>query len=245
MAYTFARVTAVLKLKLGDYSLQGKHARLRLLEKGNKEKLFWLHHEAEQYLDTYLEAAHISEAGAPVLLFLRVLFARGDCRMKTTCHVCLSLSLFLGGAVFCETVAPDPTRLMRVYEKAVSTSSNPLREGSKCFVVDSAGNVYVEISTHLIRDPGAIFTHAQPKKSAVRIFRRMLFGNANTCPNIANVPPLANVPLALLDLRLGRVLLFSRWRVLALSVAVVLTVVTQFGLTSAAIQKMPLALSNF
>lgn len=66
MAYTFARVSAVLKLKRGDYSLQGKRARLRLLEKGGKEKLVWLHHEAEEYLDAYLEAAHISEAGAPV-----------------------------------------------------------------------------------------------------------------------------------------------------------------------------------
>jgi hypothetical protein len=43
MAYTFARVSTVLKLKRGDYSLQGKRARLRLLEKGHKEKLVWLH----------------------------------------------------------------------------------------------------------------------------------------------------------------------------------------------------------
>ena len=64
MAYTFARVSAVLKLKRGDYSLQGKRARLRLQEEGGKEKLVWLHHEAEQYLDAYLDAAKISEAGA-------------------------------------------------------------------------------------------------------------------------------------------------------------------------------------
>ena len=66
MAYTFARVSAVVKLKRNDYTLQGKRARLRLLEKGGKEKLVWLHHEAEQYLDAYLEAAHISDAGAPM-----------------------------------------------------------------------------------------------------------------------------------------------------------------------------------
>lgn len=48
MANTFARVSAVLKLKRWDYTLQDKRARLRLLEKGNKEKLVWLHHEAEQ-----------------------------------------------------------------------------------------------------------------------------------------------------------------------------------------------------
>jgi hypothetical protein len=44
MAYTFARVSGVLKLRGGGYGLQGKRARLRLLEKGNKEKLVWLHH---------------------------------------------------------------------------------------------------------------------------------------------------------------------------------------------------------
>jgi len=63
MAYTFARVSAVLKLKRGDYTLQGKRGRLRLLEKGGKEKLVWLHREAEQYLDAYLSGAAISEAG--------------------------------------------------------------------------------------------------------------------------------------------------------------------------------------
>lgn len=64
MAYTFARVSAVLKLKRGDYSLQGKRARLRLLEKGNKEKLVWLHHEAEEYLDAYLAVAAVADAAA-------------------------------------------------------------------------------------------------------------------------------------------------------------------------------------
>jgi site-specific recombinase XerD len=66
MGYTFARVSAVLKLKRRDYALQGKRARLRLLEKGNKEKLVWLHHEAEQFLDAYLEAAAIAEPDVPL-----------------------------------------------------------------------------------------------------------------------------------------------------------------------------------
>jgi hypothetical protein len=30
-----------------DYRLEGKRARLRFLEKGNKEQLVWLHHQAE------------------------------------------------------------------------------------------------------------------------------------------------------------------------------------------------------
>jgi site-specific recombinase XerD len=66
MAYTFSRVSAVLKLKRSDYTLQGKRARLRLLEKGNKEKLVWLHHEAEEFLDAYLEMADITDNAAPL-----------------------------------------------------------------------------------------------------------------------------------------------------------------------------------
>lgn len=34
MGYTFARVSAVVGLARGDYRLEGKRARLRLLEKG-------------------------------------------------------------------------------------------------------------------------------------------------------------------------------------------------------------------
>jgi integrase/recombinase XerD len=63
MAYTFARVSAVASLARSDYRLEGKRARLRLLEKGGKERLVWLHHEAEEFLDAYLAVAHIEEAG--------------------------------------------------------------------------------------------------------------------------------------------------------------------------------------
>jgi integrase/recombinase XerD len=67
MGYTFARVSAVVGLTLGDYRLEGKRGRLRLMEKGNKEKLVWLHREAEEFLDAYLAAAGIENAKA--LLF--------------------------------------------------------------------------------------------------------------------------------------------------------------------------------
>jgi len=67
MAYTFARVSAVAGLRRADYRLEGKRARLRMLEKGGKEKLVWLHHEAEQYLDAYLAEARIE--GAEEALF--------------------------------------------------------------------------------------------------------------------------------------------------------------------------------
>lgn len=66
MGYTFARVSAVVGLTRGDYRLEGKRARLRLLEKGNKEQLVWLHHEAEAYLDTYIAAASIEEGKVPL-----------------------------------------------------------------------------------------------------------------------------------------------------------------------------------
>jgi site-specific recombinase XerD len=64
MAYTFARVSAVARLERRDYRLEGKRARLRLLEKGNKEKLVWLHREAEEFLDAYLAATGIGDAEA-------------------------------------------------------------------------------------------------------------------------------------------------------------------------------------
>jgi integrase/recombinase XerD len=67
MGYTFARVSAVVGLNRGDYRLEGKRARLRLLEKGNKEQLVWLHHEAEAYLDAYISAAGIESREAPLL----------------------------------------------------------------------------------------------------------------------------------------------------------------------------------
>ena len=66
MGYTFARVSAVVGLTRRDYRLEGKRARLRLLEKGNKEQLVWLHHEAEAYLDAYIAAAGIDDGEAPL-----------------------------------------------------------------------------------------------------------------------------------------------------------------------------------
>lgn len=66
MAYTFARVSAVVGLTRGDYRLEGKRARLRLLEKGNKEKLVWLHHEAEEFLDASIGVTGVADEEAPL-----------------------------------------------------------------------------------------------------------------------------------------------------------------------------------
>jgi integrase len=66
MAYTFARVSATVGVKLKDYRTEGKRARLRLLEKGNKEKLVWLHREAAEDLDAYIAVAGIDDPNAPL-----------------------------------------------------------------------------------------------------------------------------------------------------------------------------------
>jgi site-specific recombinase XerD len=66
MAYTFARVSAVVQLLREDYRVMGKRPQLRFHEKGGKEKLAWLHHEAEEFLDAYLEASGIREPKSPL-----------------------------------------------------------------------------------------------------------------------------------------------------------------------------------
>ena len=61
MCYTFARVSAVVNLRVDDYYLVGKRQWIRLHEKGGKEHFLPAHHHAEEYLDAYLEAAVIRE----------------------------------------------------------------------------------------------------------------------------------------------------------------------------------------
>jgi len=59
MTYSFARVTAVLSMKVDDYYANGKKWRLRLHEKGGKFLEVPVHHKAEEYLDAYIHAARI------------------------------------------------------------------------------------------------------------------------------------------------------------------------------------------
>jgi integrase/recombinase XerD len=61
MVYSFARVSAVVNMKVRDYYPQGKRYWLRLHEKGGKFHEVPAHHTAEQYLDEYIEAAGIAE----------------------------------------------------------------------------------------------------------------------------------------------------------------------------------------
>ena len=60
MVYSFARVSAVVGMRVEDYYQQGKRWWLRLQEKGGKHHAVPVHHKAEAYLDAYLAAAGIA-----------------------------------------------------------------------------------------------------------------------------------------------------------------------------------------
>ena len=67
MCYTFARVPAMVKMDVKDYYQNGKLWWIRLHEKGGKRHEVPAHHNAEAYLDAYLEAAGIrAEPNTPL-----------------------------------------------------------------------------------------------------------------------------------------------------------------------------------
>ena len=69
MLFTFARVSAVVGMKVDDYYQVGKRSWIRLQEKGGKDHTVPAHHSAEQYLDAYLKAAgHGGDKLAPLFL---------------------------------------------------------------------------------------------------------------------------------------------------------------------------------
>ncbi len=61
MVYTFARINAVLEMKVADYFIQGRCGWVRLHEKGGKEHEVPCHHKLEKYLDEYIAAAGIAD----------------------------------------------------------------------------------------------------------------------------------------------------------------------------------------
>ena len=63
MVFSFARISAVLGMKVEDYYQNGKRWWIRLHEKGGKFHEVPANHNAEAYLDAYLQAAGI--AGDP------------------------------------------------------------------------------------------------------------------------------------------------------------------------------------
>ncbi len=60
MVYSFARVSAVVQMRVRDYYANGKRYWIRLHEKGGKFHEVPVHHSAEEYLDAYLNAAGIA-----------------------------------------------------------------------------------------------------------------------------------------------------------------------------------------
>ena len=60
MVFSFARVSAALGMRVEDYYTEGRRAWFRLHEKGGKRHKVPAHHNAEKYVDAYLEAAGIA-----------------------------------------------------------------------------------------------------------------------------------------------------------------------------------------
>jgi integrase/recombinase XerD len=63
MTFAFARIGAVVAMRVEDYYPKGKRWWVRLHEKGGKRHEMPAHHTLEAYLDSYLEAAGIRDAG--------------------------------------------------------------------------------------------------------------------------------------------------------------------------------------
>lgn len=74
MFFSFARVSAVLGMKVEDYFPKGKRYWLRLHEKGGKYHEIPTHHKTEEYLDQYMDEAKLwNEKGT---LFFRTTVGR-------------------------------------------------------------------------------------------------------------------------------------------------------------------------
>ena len=63
MTFAFARIGAVVGMPVDDYYPQGKRWWVRLHEKGGKRHEMPAHHNFEAYIDAYIKAADIGDAG--------------------------------------------------------------------------------------------------------------------------------------------------------------------------------------
>lgn len=72
MGYTFARVGAIVTMKVEDYYVQKRRGWVRLHEKGGKVNELPCHHNLEQFLDEWLSVSGLSvEPTAPLFPTLR------------------------------------------------------------------------------------------------------------------------------------------------------------------------------
>jgi site-specific recombinase XerD len=61
LVFSFARVSAAIGMNVGDYFPQGRRMWFRLHEKGGKHHDIPSHHNAQEYVDAYIDAAGIRE----------------------------------------------------------------------------------------------------------------------------------------------------------------------------------------
>lgn len=66
MVYSFARVSAAIAMRTEDYFQSGKRWWFRLHEKGGKRHEVPAHHNAEKYLDEYLDSQEANEKKKPL-----------------------------------------------------------------------------------------------------------------------------------------------------------------------------------
>ena len=62
MIYTFGRVGAVIGMDVEDYFVNGRRSMFRLHEKGGKVHVVPAHHNAEEYVDDYLEGSGLRKS---------------------------------------------------------------------------------------------------------------------------------------------------------------------------------------
>jgi site-specific recombinase XerC len=67
MTFAFARIGAVVTMRVEDYYPKGKRRWVRLHEKGGKRHEMPAHHTLEGYLDSYVEAAGLRDGGKAAL----------------------------------------------------------------------------------------------------------------------------------------------------------------------------------
>ena len=137
MVYTFARVGAVIHLRVEDYFQQGKRWWVRFHEKGGKVHEVPAHHKAEAHVDAWIDAAGMSEQAKRPLF--RTFGRNGEVTAR---------SLF----------EADILRMVKVRGKAIG-----LPESTCCHSFRATGiTAYLE-NGGTIEKAQAIAAHARPR----------------------------------------------------------------------------------